>query len=53
MMFYALTKETEENFLAENMSAFIALAPCMVPPESPVVEGIDSYEYYIKTDWKV
>ena len=33
MMFYALTKETEENFFAENMSAFIALAPCMIPPE--------------------
>ena len=53
MMFYALTKETEENFFAENMSAFIALAPCMIPPEQPPQEGVDPYEYYIATDWKV
>ena len=30
MVFYALTKDTEENYLADNMSCFIALAPCMI-----------------------
>ena len=46
-MFYALTKETEEDFFAENLSAFIALAPCMIGP-SPRF----TYERFIDTDWK-
>ena len=32
IMFYALTKEIEESYFADNMSCFIALAPCMVSP---------------------
>ena len=47
MLFYALTKDTEENYLADNVSCFIALAPCIVPPEPPV-----PYETWIETDWK-
>ena len=47
IMFYALTKETEEDFFADNMSTFIALAPCMVAPAAPY-----SYERFIDTEWK-
>ena len=47
MLFYALTKDTEENYLAENRSCFIALAPCMVPPQLPV-----PYESWIKDEWQ-
>ena len=48
IMFYALTKETEENFFADNMSCFIALAPCVVAP--PAVVPYD-YETFISTEW--
>ena len=47
MMFYALTQATEENYLADNMSAFIALAPCMIRPENSF-----TYDTYISTDWQ-
>ena len=47
MLFYALTKDTEENYLADNMSCLIALAPCMIPPE-PLVP----YDTWIATDWQ-
>ena len=30
IMFYALTKQTEEEYFADNMSSFIALGPCLV-----------------------
>ena len=30
IMFYALTKQTEEEYFADNMSSFIALDPCLV-----------------------
>ena len=47
MLFYALTKDTEENYLADNLSCFISLAPCMIPVQLPA-----SYNAYIRTDWK-
>ena len=47
-MLYALTKEIEETFFADNVSAYIALAPCILKPETPY----GSYEDYIYTDWQ-
>ena len=46
MLFYALTKDTEENYLADNLSCFIALAPCIVPPQSRI-----PLNRWIETDW--
>ena len=46
-MFYALTQETEETYFADNMSAFIALAPCMISPTAPY-----DYETFIATEWQ-
>jgi hypothetical protein len=46
-MFYALTQETEETYFADNMSAFIALAPCMISPIVPY-----DYEKFIATEWQ-
>ena len=48
MMFYALTKDTEENYLADNMSCFIAIAPCMIRPVPSI-----PYDTFIATDWPV
>ena len=45
-MFYALTKDTEESFFADNMAAFIALAPCMVSDNIPY-----DYKTFINTEW--
>lgn len=47
VMFYALTQSTEEEYFAENMSAFIALAPCMISPQAPY-----DYETFINTEWQ-
>lgn len=47
IMFYALTKEVEESFFADNVSGFIALAPCMIPQQALV-----SYDNFIATDWQ-
>ena len=47
VMFYALTQTTEEEYFAENMSAFIALAPCMISPQAPY-----DYETFINTEWQ-
>ena len=49
IMFYALTKDTEENFFADNMSCFIALAPCMIAPPATVPYD---YETFISTEWQ-
>ena len=46
IMFYALTQETEETYFADNLSAFIALAPCMISPTAPY-----DYETFIATEW--
>ena len=46
IMFYALSKETEENYLADNISKFIAVAPCMI------LQGEKDYDSYIATDWQ-
>ena len=46
IMFYALTQETEETYFADNMSVFIALAPCMISPQAPY-----DYETFIATEW--
>ena len=48
IMFHALTKDIEESYFAENMSAFIALAPVLT--ETPF-----NYEYeeFIKQDWNL
>ena len=48
IMFYALSQETEENYLADNMSAFIAIAPCMIPQDP----GLFDYDTFIATDWQ-
>jgi hypothetical protein len=45
-MFYALTKSIEESFFAENMSAFIALGPCLISPEEM------DYETFIDEEWE-
>ena len=47
-MFHALTKSIEEEFFAENMSAFIALAPCLIQNNPEF-----TYEDFIKTDWRL
>ena len=47
IMFYALTQETEENYLADNISAFIAVAPCMI-----LQRGVVDYDTFIATDWQ-
>lgn len=47
IMFYALTKEVEETFFTENISCFIALAPCMIPPSIQF-----TYESFISTEWQ-
>ena len=47
-MFHALTKEIEENFFAENMSAFIALAPCLIFNNPDF-----TYDEFIESDWKL
>ena len=47
IMFYALTKDVEESFFADNMSCFIALAPCMISPNPPY-----SYDTFIETEWQ-
>ena len=46
IMFYALSQETEENYLADNMSAFIAIGPCMI------LQGTTDYDTFIATDWQ-
>ena len=48
MMFHALTKDIEESFFAENMSAFIALAPVLT--ETPFKY---KYEEFIEKDWNL
>ena len=45
-MFYALTKDVEESFFADNMSVFIAMAPCIYVPTP-----YGTYENYINTGW--
>ena len=46
LAFYALTKEIEETFWADNVSCFIALAPCLIIPPS------QTYEDFIDGEWK-
>ena len=48
IMFHALSKEIEEKFFAENMSAFIALAPCLIFNNPDF-----TYDEFIDGDWKL
>ena len=47
IMFHALATEDEENFFADNMSAFIALAPCTMP------KGEWTADEILESDWKL
>ena len=47
LAFYALTKEIEETFWADNVSVFIALSPCLVIPSAE-----SNYESFMNHDWK-
>ena len=48
IMFHALSKDIEEEFFADNMSAFIALAPCLILRNKQA-----EYEDFINGDWKL
>ena len=47
MMFQALSSKVEEDYFADNMSAFIALAPCMVGNRN----FWQDYDKFIANDW--
>ena len=47
-MLHALTKQIEEDYFADNMSAFIALAPILI--ETHVQPN---YKKFIAEDWQL